>query len=600
MTPIHVSDRLFNKVSRYFGSPAEAVQEAVQNAYRSYWPIAPNGKKPVIDVTVQYREGGTMDLSVTDQGRGIDDPGKMLSPAASEWESDVEGDQDPAGLGVCAMLAFSQRTCWVSRFGRLTVESQKFFNDAQYRAQLGDSILPVELVGPGTIACMEGMPQIGSGDLRDMLNKYTNVVVRLTTISPQGDQASEIVPPWLYGPPLVENERFRIYRVSSSYSSPDERFLWHGHAIEVQGSRNLGRPTLSIEGINVELGGSSSTSYCREVIVIEPKFERAITPKLPDRKQVMLDARTLATRTEALELLTPVIYAEALAAIDLANQEVGEDDAKAPTRPPLLDSETWRLLKKAKYLGVQVHSSYAIVKDQAAITRERVVAHKGKILYRAEKVTVLYKGRADHERIPDWTIDGALLNDNDGNCPLLEVGCAFGDTDMNDLDLPEYRLVIQSDKWKRLGKATVGTIKRAVLIPEEDNDEGAFANPKRIVVKLDAISVYDNWDADRGAYLTVLSTDLVQTICQDRDITTEAEESDFSSENEGKQWHEAVGEGYDDTLARMSGKVSLGSAYDKIRNELKYQLGVKDLAKVTFDFDKGQVRYDGKWHKVQA
>ena len=140
MTNINVTvntDRLFSKVRRYFGKPSDTIRECLQNAYRSYCPIAPAvSAGPLANWHKIQVETDADRVVITDYGRGIADFGTMLSLASSDWENDVEHDQDPAGMGVCGILAYAKKVTWTSTTGSVTVESERFFNDPEYRAGL--------------------------------------------------------------------------------------------------------------------------------------------------------------------------------------------------------------------------------------------------------------------------------------------------------------------------------------------------------------------------------------------------------------------------------------------------------------------------------
>lgn len=295
------ADRLFSKVGRYFGSVSSALSEAVQNAYRSYCPIAKSPMRPPIDIMVTGR-----DVTITDGGRGIRNFASMLSLASSDWEADVEGDQDPAGLGVCGILAYCDSATWESGGLSLTVNGKSFLSSAAYRDELLSHIRTADANIAGTRLTMHNVH--GSDDLVTLCTAaarwYRNVYIRVN-----GKAVSlEAIP----------GVRCGSLAGSDIYLSPDawvfdRNFpsdsrvayifvLWHGALIPVRGV-TLSEPVhlhikdsnkQAISGLTVEVSPCSTAVLIIDVGA-DAEAEGTVTPKLPDRSGLVLNDMTLAT-----------------------------------------------------------------------------------------------------------------------------------------------------------------------------------------------------------------------------------------------------------------------------------------------------------------
>lgn len=90
-----VGQTLISKVSRlYNGTLGDVLHELFQNGRRA-------GAKAIYVALYNLPEGPS--LSVYDDGRGIDDPAKLLTLGDSGWRDDVLQREDPAGMGVFSL-----------------------------------------------------------------------------------------------------------------------------------------------------------------------------------------------------------------------------------------------------------------------------------------------------------------------------------------------------------------------------------------------------------------------------------------------------------------------------------------------------------------
>ena len=94
----HVSARILNKADRLFTNRLSQVfVELLQNARRA-------GASLVSVTTNPGAAAGTTRITFTDNGSGIDDFNKLLYLGESGWDEAVERAEDPAGMGLFALL----------------------------------------------------------------------------------------------------------------------------------------------------------------------------------------------------------------------------------------------------------------------------------------------------------------------------------------------------------------------------------------------------------------------------------------------------------------------------------------------------------------
>ncbi|PZU06037.1 ATP-binding protein [Sphingomonas sp.] len=106
-----VGQTLISKVSRlYNGTVADVLHELFQNARRA-------GAKGIHVAVYNLPEGPA--LSVYDDGRGINDPVKLLTLGDSGWNADILDREDPAGMGVFSLAGRDVRVrSWSPDAGR--------------------------------------------------------------------------------------------------------------------------------------------------------------------------------------------------------------------------------------------------------------------------------------------------------------------------------------------------------------------------------------------------------------------------------------------------------------------------------------------------
>lgn len=294
MSPITVdANNLFRTVGRYFPDPSVALQEVIQNAYRATLHLGDQARITII-LTEGKASRDWTNVEVRDNGHGIEDFGRMLSLATSDWEGAVKSTQDPAGMGVAASLRFCDRTIWESRGQLIEVEGGQFFSSPEYRAELAPRRIAAQ---PGTAVLMEDFRlPLGRtlGVLQEILAPYRLPIQVLVDDKPHKFRRLEDV---LRASELVSaNPRYEVYRINRStlqYGNLESRLVadgssvvWHGHILPIG---HFTRPApyrfrgRTLQGDKRSLAGMSAR------LVVIPLVDGVVTPILPARQAVVED-----------------------------------------------------------------------------------------------------------------------------------------------------------------------------------------------------------------------------------------------------------------------------------------------------------------------
>ena len=315
-TPIHVSSNFFGKAARYFGSFRTSVAEIIQNSYRASLPIMESGNRPRLDITFAGVKNNTADeITFRDYGMGIQDVGAALSIAVSGWDESVEDEQDPAGMGLCAALGFCDSVKIRSDFGELIIHSQSFFEREEYRDTLLDQILEIggfedggtaiTMIGPkyktessfgaNIVSVVEAecfyhsaidvflhMPMT-KADSEEMVTRQAQTF--RAQAKPVLDDKGE---PVLYrGYEVLDLPDNRHYGSRDSFIN----VIWHGQKIEVRFTDEFKR-VVEIPGVGPVSLKPNIQEIERRVIVID-HGTAPVTPKLPDRRSLIPDEKTV-------------------------------------------------------------------------------------------------------------------------------------------------------------------------------------------------------------------------------------------------------------------------------------------------------------------
>ena len=134
-----IHEDAIQKVSRFFNATtAECLNELLQNSRRS--------GATRVDITLRDNT-----VTVTDDGRGVQDPEALLAFGLSGWDDNTARNEDPAGMGVYA-LARKQDVVITSRPSQQTHPWQVRLDEQHFSGAKPApvSILPENAVPPGT------------------------------------------------------------------------------------------------------------------------------------------------------------------------------------------------------------------------------------------------------------------------------------------------------------------------------------------------------------------------------------------------------------------------------------------------------------------
>jgi anti-sigma regulatory factor (Ser/Thr protein kinase) len=316
-------NHLFATACRFFPDWTSAVTEAVQNAYRSYYPLDP-ASKGRISIKVTPGPEGSVDLTVEDYGCGITDLGVALSASSSSWGADVARDQDPAGLGMFALLGHSTELTIVSKFGRVRIDSKKFCTDPAYRETVPGLISASadDIRQRGTLVTLHGvkLPEAnyyeGSPEarLRTVVAEKT-MFYRTAEIYLDGHLVQNLLD--TKAECVAEGDGFKVYagqENSGIHKSVMSRtyysfVVWHGHSLVHD---RAGMVNVTVDGVDYKV----STQH----MILDVTGEHLITPRLPDRLMVIEDEKTTATLAAAAKLFGEAMVRKALATAECLNQ----------------------------------------------------------------------------------------------------------------------------------------------------------------------------------------------------------------------------------------------------------------------------------------
>lgn len=113
-------DRLLKLIHNFFENPQTLIIELVQNAVRA----------KAKNITIGTDNG---QLSVADDGIGCDSIAPLLTLAESDWDKEIEQNQQPAGWGLFVLYCLTKEVEITSKFGTLRFDAELFLKEANYR-----------------------------------------------------------------------------------------------------------------------------------------------------------------------------------------------------------------------------------------------------------------------------------------------------------------------------------------------------------------------------------------------------------------------------------------------------------------------------------
>lgn len=121
-------DRLLKLIHNFFENPQTLITELVQNAVRA----------KAQNITIDTTKGK---LVVTDDGNGCDSIAPLLTLAESDWDKEIEENQQPAGWGLFVLYCLAREVEITSKFGTLRFDAELFLKDAAYRDSITDGFV---------------------------------------------------------------------------------------------------------------------------------------------------------------------------------------------------------------------------------------------------------------------------------------------------------------------------------------------------------------------------------------------------------------------------------------------------------------------------
>lgn len=123
MIKIINEDRMLKLIHNFFENPQTLIIELVQNAVRS----------KAKNITISTDNGR---LSAVDDGNGCDLIAPLLTLAESNWDEEVEQNQQPAGWGLFVLYCLTKEVEITSKFGTLKFDAELYLHNADYRSDV--------------------------------------------------------------------------------------------------------------------------------------------------------------------------------------------------------------------------------------------------------------------------------------------------------------------------------------------------------------------------------------------------------------------------------------------------------------------------------
>ncbi len=122
-------DRLFSEVVKNLGERERIIEEVVENCMRV------KAKNVVITLNPEVTE-----LTISNDGPILSDFHPLLILADTSYSEETIRNNKPAGMGIMMIIAASKTVVFTSGNQEMTVESDLFFGDKEYRESRFDSI----------------------------------------------------------------------------------------------------------------------------------------------------------------------------------------------------------------------------------------------------------------------------------------------------------------------------------------------------------------------------------------------------------------------------------------------------------------------------
>lgn len=259
-------NRFFEKVAPFMFNEGDMLPEIIENSLRA----------KASKVTIKTDKEN---LVVLNNGNVLENFSNLFIVAQSNYDEGVEESQKPAGMGVLSIISNSKQVTFESGNKSICIESEKYFNDANYRSTLLDSIQTIENV-------VEGMKITAT--LKNPIDK--NITYKL-------------------------NEEFKYYNIEILFN---EQTIKSKTQIDSLFQKEISDGVIAMIPVNTL--GSRWSSNCHDGYVLwhgklinTPQIKPftlivngttdLVTPTLPDRKNITLDelrGKNLSIKLEEL------------------------------------------------------------------------------------------------------------------------------------------------------------------------------------------------------------------------------------------------------------------------------------------------------------
>ncbi|MGB0989284.1 MAG: hypothetical protein ACPGUI_00490 [Halarcobacter sp.] len=120
--------RFLQRVAPFLFKKSDIAPEMIENAVRA------GAKK------ITFHVKGKI-FNIKNDGAVLEDLTKLFVIADSSYGEGIEESHKPAGMGILSIISASEKVKFISGNQMLTIDSEKYFNDSNYRLSLFDSIL---------------------------------------------------------------------------------------------------------------------------------------------------------------------------------------------------------------------------------------------------------------------------------------------------------------------------------------------------------------------------------------------------------------------------------------------------------------------------
>lgn len=127
MTTLINEKRFFEQVAPFLFNKGDMLPEMIENAIRA--------KATTVTIKTENET-----LVIENNGKVLEDFTNLFIVAQSNYENDIEKAQKPAGMGILSLISNAIEVTFESGNKSINIDGKKYFNNADYRATLANSI----------------------------------------------------------------------------------------------------------------------------------------------------------------------------------------------------------------------------------------------------------------------------------------------------------------------------------------------------------------------------------------------------------------------------------------------------------------------------